>query len=108
MSATQHSALAGYDGAKFTTIFPRADASPDTARGWIRSWFTNRAVKFPMQQAGMAASHERDLQTSIEKIAWDGKDIRLFTQDTMESDMRCWGFGDAYSRMVTVFGKLIR
>lgn len=48
----------------------------------------------------MIAWHGKDLQASMEKIAWDGNDIRSFNQYTMESDMRCWGFGKTYSRMV--------
>src|SRR5277367_3296077 len=100
MSAMQPSALPGYDAARFTTFFPRADASPGTVRGWIRSWFSNRGLKFPTLQASVIAWGEKDIRASIEKIAWDGNEIRSYSQYTMESDMRCWGFGNTYSRMV--------
>jgi hypothetical protein len=48
----------------------------------------------------MIAWGKKDIQASIEKVAWDGNDIRSYSQFMMESDMRCWGFGDTYSRMV--------
>lgn len=101
MSARQPFTEVSYTVAKFTTFFPREDASPDTIRGWIRSWFSNRGLKSSTRQEGVNATYgEFDIQGSIEKIAWDGRDIRSFSQDMMESDMECWEFGSAYSRMV--------
>lgn len=41
-------------------------------------------------------------QTSLEKIALDGEDIRVHNRDTLESDLPYWGFGRAYSRMGAV------
>jgi hypothetical protein len=50
MSAMHPSALAGYDAAKFTGFFPRADANPDTIQGWITNWFAIEDY-YPLQSA---------------------------------------------------------
>lgn len=97
VSAMQPSVPPGYNPASFTTFSPRADASPDTVRGWIRSWFSNRGVKFPALQANI----DKDC------LGWKGHLLVRPTRDGISYAMLgLWRFLFENGRLT--FCKLVR
>jgi hypothetical protein len=67
--------------AKFLHGIPAPEANASKVQKWIRSWFDRRSV-----QLGV-------LEHTINKIYWDGQDIRRQTQNDLVWNFTSLGFG---------------